>query len=87
MDYEEIGPFSFNSLRDKVSFDSVGQAGIRKISKGDYELIVGAQEKGELALISADLDLLLEELDFDDLLFENDQEMLTTSNISLGTKI
>lgn len=75
IDYEKIVPFSFSSLKDKVSFDSVGQAGIRKISKEDYEIIVGAQEKGELDLIFADLDLLLEDLAFDDLLFENEQEM------------
>lgn len=43
--YEEIGPISFDSVKEQLSFDSIGQAGMRKISKDDFNVIINAQPR------------------------------------------
>ena len=42
--YEKIGPIKFNEIANNLSIGFIGQAGIRKISKEDYETIISSQK-------------------------------------------
>jgi len=49
--FEEMGPISLDSIKGRLSFEKIGQAGIKRISPDDYQAIIGTQtpiEKREL---------------------------------------
>ena len=73
--YQKIEPaVDLKEVKNKIS-KTLTQAGITQISKEDYETIVSSLVSVISARISADLDMLIAELSFDDLLFEDEKEL------------
>jgi MoxR-like ATPase len=83
LEYQEIEPKrDYASISSKLS-KPFTQAGIMKISKEDYETIIGSPNADIFTMLFAELDLQLSDLHFEDLLFENDEELKSQLHAAL----
>jgi len=56
--FEEIGPIAFDIIKEQLSLDSIGQAGMRKISKDDYNIILGTPPRRKRVTLEGNFEIL-----------------------------